>query len=217
MPIWSGTVKLAHKYGLPYWVVLACIGLIFAGFLLPETISGLRQDYTSSANFISELGAVDAPYRSIINFVGFPLVGLSLLLMLAFIWRQLSGALLARAGLICIAIGIPFAYIMTVIFPCDYGCPMEGSARQMIHNFAGLIEYLIGTLGFILLSIGIGKRVGPFMRTVIFAVGIIMIVSFFMMLVPSQDAIRGAWQRFADYSAFTLMIALVFRFRLRHN
>ena len=206
---------LSTKPFLPRWVQAAGIVLIFAGIILPELIGFLRDDYHSSANYISELGAVGADYATVINIIAFPLVGLSVLTIIAFLWRGVAGRHLARIGLIAIAIGIPIGYMTAAVFPCDYGCPAQGSTRQAVHNLAGLIEYTIGAIGFVLLSLGLKDRVYLRTRIAVMAVGIIMAVSFVMMLLPEQAAFRGAWQRLADYGAFLLLIALLFRLRVK--
>lgn len=201
----SGTAR-----SLPNWVRACALGLILFGIALPEALSWLRADFTSSANYLSEQGAVGSPYFALVSFVAFPMVGLCTLGLLAFVWRRVPSA---KAGLILIAIGIPVGYFIGAAFPCDAGCPVEGSSRQAVHNLGGLLAYTLGALGFLILSFSLKGTVNGRTRLASFAVGAIMIISFAMMLDPAQAGVRGLWQRLADYGAFLFLIALIYRVR----
>lgn len=202
-------------YNLPKWVQFSCLGLLFFGIVMPGIISLVRGDYNISANYISELGATDAAYSGFVNAALFPLIALCTFLIIVHLWRGLRGHSLAKLGLLAITIGFPLGYISAAIFPCDYGCPIEGSAAQDMHNLTAVISYTIAALGFFLLFLGLKNRVRPRTRLAVLAVAIIMVVGFFMMLSPDQAPYRGLWQRSADYGAFLILIALAFRIRAK--
>lgn len=98
---------------------------------LPWVLGARVPDY-SSAQFISELGALDMPNRSAAN---------GAFLLIGAFWMGAVEA--ARKALEPVKMdpwvrfgGIAFAasYIASVVFPCDLGCPATGSSNQLIHS-----------------------------------------------------------------------------------
>lgn len=191
----------------PIWAGLGVIYLIVSGIILPEVLGIFRPDYSSASNYLSELGAVGTSTHTLATYFGFLPVALACLVILKFLWQILPRSSLVKTALILIGICIPVGYLGAVLFPCDYGCPVEGSARQAMHNLFGLFAYPAGGLGLILLGTTLSHRILKFMS--IFA-GCAMALGFVMMLSPDQANWRGAWQRLGDYSAFITLAALVF-------
>jgi len=93
------------------------------------------------------------------------------------------------------------------LFPCDYGCPIEGSASQSIHNLLGLVQYPLAVIGFVLLAANL--KLYPVWRAGFAIAGAAMALGFVMMLVPDQANFRGAWQRLGDYTVFMVLIFVV--------
>lgn len=180
--------------------------LLISGVLLPEAISFLRPDYSSIANYISELGAKDADYAPLINVFSFLPVTLSSAIAILCLRGRCSGNILAKTGLVLWGIGLSGGYLCAVLFPCDFGCPTEGSSRQLIHNLAGLVAYPVGTIGLLLLAVGLVQN--PAMSKFVVVVAILTAIGFVMMLLPEQADFRGFWQRLADYSMFLLILSL---------
>jgi hypothetical protein len=107
-----------------------------------------------------------------------------------------------------VGIGYFIAYFGAFIFPCDFGCPSEGSFSQNMHMILGLISYLITPVGLILLGIGLRKEPMIIHSLASFVATFIFLLGFFMMLNPSQIDLLGFWQRLADYTIFALLIFL---------
>jgi len=176
--------------------------------LLPEFIGFLSSDYNSISNYLSELGAVGAEYSRVVNYFGFLPTAFSVLFITLLLQSNFSNTRLSRAGFLLVGIGYFIGYFGAFIFPCDFGCPSEGSFSQNMHMILGLISYLIAPVGLILLGIGLRKdpmiihSLASFIATFIFLLG------FFMMLNPSQIDLLGFWQRLIDYTVFVLLIFL---------
>lgn len=189
------------------FVYFAAAALIFAGIIFPEFLGSTRADYNSVANYLSELGATGTSTQRLTNGLAFPTVGISCLLIIIALWHRLPATKTMRVGLICLGLGIPLGYFGAVAFPCDYGCPIEGSASQTAHNLLGLIQYPLGIAGFALLGVNFKSRLvlGVLCRFATAA----MLIGFVMMIIPDQAEFRGAWQRFGDYSAFIALVGLV--------
>jgi hypothetical protein len=147
------------------------------------------------------LKLLGAPYASITNLFGFLPVALSSIVIIAAIMHLHLSTRRGYLGAALVMIGISTGYLVAVFFPCDLGCPIEGSPRQAIHNLAGLIQYPLGAVGLFLMGREILRNSRVFGWLLILS-GLGMGLGFVMMLVPDQADMRGAWQRLGDYSAF---------------
>ena len=189
------------------FVYIAVAVLLFGGIILPEILGASRSDYSSLANYISELGANGTSTQALTNSLAFPLVGIGCISILLALWHRLPPVKSIRAGLICLGLGLPLAYFGVIIFPCDYGCPLDGSSKQAVHNLMGLVQYPLAVIGFALLAVNLKSR--PFWRAACGAAAAAMAIGFVMMITPSQAAFRGGWQRLGDYTAFLVLIGFV--------
>jgi len=201
-------MKKLDQSPLIFWV--AAMVLLASGVILPAAIGFMRPDYSWFGNYISELGAKDARFAWIINLFGFLPVAVSSAIAIFCLRTRLLGLQLARAGLVLLFLGLSVGYLWAFLFPCDFGCPIEGSARQMIHNLSGLISYPAGTLGLVMLAVGLDRRVSISVRGIVCAVAALTALGFVMMINPAQSDLRGFWQRLADFSMFALIVYLGF-------
>lgn len=98
-----------------------------------------RPAYSHTRHTISELGEVGSRDGRMVSLGVFLPIGL-LLGAAALLAREANpnAALLAA----CVGVG----YAVAAFFPCDPGSPLEGSARQGVHNLGGAVEYVGGTL-----------------------------------------------------------------------
>ena len=189
------------------FVYIAVVVLLFGGIILPEILGASRTDYSSLANYLSELGATDSATQRLTNTLAFPLTGIGCISIVLALWHRLPAVKGVRAGLMCLVLGIPMGYFGAVAFPCDYGCPIEGSTSQTLHNLLGLVQYPLGVIGFALLAANLKTR--PVWRMACGFAAAAMAIGFVMMISPSQASFRGAWQRLGDYTAFLVLIGLV--------
>ncbi|MEX1213914.1 DUF998 domain-containing protein [Saccharospirillum sp.] len=107
--------------------MLAAILLVTLPWVLGSQVPGY-----SSAQFISELGALDMPNRSVAN-GAFLLVGAFWMGAVEATRKALEPGKMdpwVRFGVIAFAA----SYIVSVVFPCDLGCPATGSGSQLIHS-----------------------------------------------------------------------------------
>ena len=189
------------------FVYIAVAALLFAGIILPEILGSTRSDYSSFANYLSELGATGTSTQGLTNSLAFPMVGISCILIIIALWHRLPRSGGVRAGLICLALGLPLAYFGAAVFPCDYGCPIEGSASQTAHNLLGLVQYPLAVVGFALLAANLKSN--SIWRAAFALAAAAMAIGFVMMLVPGQSGYRGFWQRLGDYTAFLVLVYVV--------
>ena len=180
------------------FVYIAVVVLLFGGIILPEILGTGRADYSSLANYLSELGASGTSTQRLTNTLAVPLTGIGCISIILALWHRLPAVKTIRAGLICLILGIPLGYFGAVIFPCDYGCPVQGSSKQAMHNLLGLVQYPLGMIGFWYLAANLKTR--PFWRLACGLAAAAMAIGFVMMISPNQASFRGAWQRLGDYT-----------------
>ena len=183
-----------------------CLTLFLSSIILTELIGFLRSDYNLINHFISELGAAGAEYSRIINYFGFVPTAFSALIITLLLQSKFSNTRLSRAGLLLVGSGVFIGYFGAFIFPCDYGCPTEGSFSQNMHNNLGLIYYLIIPVGLFVLGIGLRKEPMIINSSISFGATFVFLLGFFMMLNPSQIDLLGLWQRLADYTVVVFLI-----------
>jgi|TARA_B100000809_G_scaffold54103_1_gene49655 hypothetical protein len=183
-----------------------CLTLFLSSIILTELIGFLRSDYNLINHFISELGAAGAEYSRIINYFGFVPTAFSALIIALLLQSKFSNTRLSRAGLLLVGSGVFIGYFGAFIFPCDYGCPAEGSFSQNMHNNLGLIYYLIIPVGLFVLGIGLRKEPMIINSSISFGATFVFLLGFFMMLNPSQIDLLGLWQRLADYTVVVFLI-----------
>lgn len=151
---------------------IAVVVLLTSGIILPEVLGYLTNDYSSSANYLSELGAIDAPFSQVIRYFGF------------------------------LPVGIAIGYFGAFFFPCDSGCPATGTFRQSLHNMAGLIEYIGGVGGLFLLYFGLRPNMSGLLSLSTLIAACVVTFAVVLMFNPELDHLRGTTQRLADYTIF---------------
>jgi hypothetical protein len=96
----------------------------------------VTQPYSHVSQYISELGAIGAPYANLVNLAGFLTIGLATAVFACATYAALGTTAVHRAGAICL-LGISLGYLLAAFAPCDPGCPAVGSSRQAVHNVGG--------------------------------------------------------------------------------
>lgn len=170
------------KLRLLFALVTAAFGL-----LVPMVVGGLTADYDARAQYISELGALGAPAAAAVNFGVF--LPTSLLVLVTVVW--LARTLRRDLRLpVLLLLGVAVGNLGAVLFPCDAGCPVEGTPRQGLHNLIGLLQYLSGGIALVWL----GRRAA---RGGFVVGGLVVLASLFLMGGPGE-AWRGFWQRVGE-------------------
>jgi hypothetical protein len=180
---------------------VAMLILFTSGIVLPEVLGYLADDYSSSSDYLSELGALDAPFTQVINYFGFLPVGLAVTALVAVLWIRLPRQKLVKIGLICL-LGVAIGYLGAFSFPCDPGCPSTGTYRQSLHNLAGLLQYIGGVGGLFLLYFGLRSTMSGLFPVSTLVAACAVTLGVLLMFNPEFDYVRGATQRLADYAIF---------------
>lgn len=173
----------------------------------PVVFGALTPGYSAIANYISELGAVGAPYAAAVNLGTFLPAGVLFVLTCVALTRHTPPTRASRAALMLIAL-FGLSWVVAAFAPCDAGCPVEGSPRQAVHNLAGLIGYVGGGVGLLNMA-GILRTAGaPTSRvTWTAACGVLLIAGVFVMSAPEFAPIRGLLQRIMELSTAAWILA----------
>lgn len=125
------------------WALVLAVACLASVSLLALVAGAAVPSYSHLSQFISELGARDAPYEWPVRLFGFLPAGV---LLLGFGYLAHSALPRSRASdLAWLGYAVYAAgYLVAVAFPCDAGCrPTHPSASQIIHNVVGLTGYLL--------------------------------------------------------------------------
>lgn len=183
--------------------------LLICGIGVPTGIGFMQTGYDPASQYLSELGATGAPYADIVNYAGFLPVGTFLLLCLVVLVRVLPRGAGTFFGLVAIA-AVSVSYIGAVFYPCDPGCPAEGSASQVMHNALGILGYLGPIIGLWLLAGQFRNKRPNWLSALTVLTAGAMTLGFVLLASPELAAYRGASQRLADFSLFLWVAMLIF-------
>jgi hypothetical protein len=135
--------KMALLAAVSSFSIVAALVLI-AGAAVPE--------YSHLSQFISELGARNAPYEWPVRMLGFLPAGILLLAFCYFAHSALPRSKATTIGLLGFAV-FAAGYLIAAAFPCDFGCrPKQPSSSQVIHNVGGLAGYLVAPVFLFILA-----------------------------------------------------------------
>lgn len=172
-----------------FWIALTAASWLFTVFVLPGV---LRPDYNPLAQYISELGATGAPHAAVVNWAGYLPSGVFFAIALASFWRHWRPRGVQIAGL-ALLFCEPLAWIGSALFPCDLGCPAQGSLAQDLHSLLALFTYSGTGLGVILLACVPGLRLWQRLGWLLLVV--LWFGLFVAMLTPELGSVRGLLQR----------------------
>ena len=175
--------------------------------MVPAVAGTLAPDYSHTANYISELGAIGMPFGGLVSFAGFLPIGLLVGACLVAAAARAGVTGTGRVGFFLL-MSVALAYIGAAFARCDLGCPSQGSVRQQIHNLLGVAEYLGGSAGLMLVSRGLPEAVPWASRGVLVLAAIVTLVAFILMASPHLAPWRGLAQRVAEVALFGSLLLI---------
>lgn len=177
----------------------------------PLVFGAMTPGYRLASQYISELGASGAPYGPIVSLGTFLPAGVLFVLTCLALADTLPRTRAVRLGLRLVAL-IGVSWIVAALAPCDAGCPVEGSPRQAVHNLSGVVGYLGGGVGFLVLAGALRAYGGSATRVGLTACcGVVLVAGLVAIGAPELAAVRGLAQRVMELSASAWMLAVAFR------
>ena len=184
----AGNRLWTNRRWLPTALPLFYLVVLFGG-------ASLKTDYSHISQYISELNAMGSAWSWQIGYFGFLPLGLLGFVLLLAVAPSTGLTGVSRVG--CwLLVAEPVVYVASAIFPCDIGCPVEGSLSQNIHNFVSAITLPITTLGLVLLFFN--KGIAPVRRLGWLTLAGVFITLYSLALVPDFAEWRGLLQRLAE-------------------
>ena len=178
------------------WLVIA---VVIAYFIMLFGGGALKPEYSHQSQFISELNAAGTAYAQTIGWLGFVPFGILAAVLIIVASRSAPVRGVSRVGY-WLLMAEPVAYIGSAIWPCDIGCPIEGSTSQVIHNLLGLATYLTTTLGLFLLAFA--PRLLLSWRLFWVMLSVVWVTLFALMVNDSIAEWRGLLQRLAEWIVY---------------
>jgi Protein of unknown function (DUF998) len=190
---------------------LAVVTVAFGiGFYLVG--AAIKPGYSHLSQYLSEMNATGSAYADLLGFGGFMPLGLLLAGFLIAAAPLVEAHGLARAGF-WLLWSQPIAFVGVALWPCDLGCPIDGSANQLAHNIHGLVTYVAGGVSLLLLSLGpAADAPGRGSRWFLRISALLWLVLFVLMLDDSLAPVRGLQQRIADALLAAAVLIVAWRF-----
>ncbi len=186
---------------------LATTALVVA-HLPPVVFGALTPGYSAVSQFISELGAIGAPYGEVVSLGTFLPAGVLFVLTCLALTSRVPPTRAVRLGLALVSL-IGISWIVAAFAPCDAGCPAEGSPRQALHNLSGLLAYSGGGIGFLVVAAALRKAGATATRVALTAgCGVVLLVGLAAMASPELTPVRGALQRVMELTASAWIVAI---------
>ena len=182
----------------------------YAWLVATVLIAGaLHPGYDHASQFMSELGAQQAPNAWAVNYLGFLPTELFFLAFIGLALTRVGRNGWLRAGLLALSLYAVGLFI-AAFFPCDSGCrPDDPSATHLVHIASGLGAYLFGILGLFLLAAGRWRSQHRALALSGFAVGLFALFCF-VQLTP-DNAVVGLNQRALETGLYLWCIVFAFK------
>lgn len=168
------------------------VGPVFYFLLL--TILGLLWDgYNPILQSMSEIGSVVSPYKDVMNYLGFSLLGVSMALFGIGVIREFSRSLLLYLSFSLILLAGIFMFAVG-FFPCDAGC-IDVTQIGRRHSITSTVPSIALPLAAMLMATIITKRWGTSWGYISFWLGVISMASGPTMFIPAVAPYLGFAQR----------------------
>ncbi|MBT8187683.1 MAG: DUF998 domain-containing protein [Croceitalea sp.] len=195
------------------------IGILGAGLFVISSIIGgiLIDDYSITAQFISETFAIDAQYGVPLRLFAIIPSGVLFTLFAYGAYMNLPQSNMTKLGFIGWGLFYGVATAVVGIFPCDSGCNRElinPSLSQIIHNLIAAFTYMIVPLCILLIAISLRKW-PSFKRLANLGILCGTISYLFVMLLFSDpnSEIVGLYQRVIEGLFIVWMLGCAFRIK----
>ena len=177
------------KYAVITGIILFWLMVIINGFIYPG--------YSHVSQFISELGAMEAPFTFIINYFGILPFGVGIALQGFYLFKRgpsnksrfFTSIFLLLSG---------FLFVIAGLYNCDVRCSFENiSTEGLIHNIAAMFAFLLGVMAMISFGIGIlFEKLKLTWKTSFNIISLLAVLLFLVIAFEGIDSpVRGIYQR----------------------
>lgn len=183
-----------------YFVLLTILGLLWEG-------------YDPISTGMSEIGALDSPFKDIMNFLGFSLLGMTIVLF-SFGFRSYFGnSLLIRIAHTLLLLG-GFVMFLIGFFPCDEQC-IDVTQTGRFHSLASLITAILIPLGLVTSANSISKKWNKAWGYASFYMGVLSMAGGPIMYIEQMNNYAGLVQRLGI--SFSLLWIVLVSLKIYHE
>lgn len=211
-------MRAVHSRTQKYLSLAGVVGPFFY-FLLLAILGQLWAGYNPVRDSMSELGAVDSPYRTIMNVFGFMGLGVSILLFALVYYYQMERGWLTQLALFFLAIAGVFM-IVVGFFPCDAGC-IDVTTTSRLHSLTSIPQSIALPLAAISSAFVLGKdsRFGQRWAIASFWLGVASLATGPLMSFSFSQPIIGLVQRLGIGLSllWMMLISMQFFTQLSHT
>lgn len=140
-----------------FWIGISGVAL----FVFTTILGGiLNTEYKFSSQLISELYATNAPNAALLKYAGYIPSGLLLASFCFYSIKVLPKSMLNTIGFLGIGIFYGLGTVICSLFPLDEisnSKLLSPSSSELIHEFTGLLTYLITPISLLLIGISANK------------------------------------------------------------
>ncbi len=205
--------KLRRVMFRRFWKSILLAGVLITPFffLLLTVLGALWPGYNAVRQHMSEVGAVNSPYKEIMNLFGFILVGALVTLVGVIALQQTSTRL--KTGLIVAWLTIisGVAFILVGIFPCDPKC-IDVTLSGRLHTIFSMVPAMLlptaAILSYWLLD---NKRIA----LLAVAFGVLSFLGGTLMSLPAIETLLGLFQRLGMFFAMAWVSLFAYWLRTR--
>jgi len=168
------------------------VGPVFY-FSLLTTLGYLWSGYNPTLQSMSEIGSVVSPYKDLMNYLGFSLLGIFIMLFSIGLLKELGKGILQSLAFLSLLLAGIFMFAVG-FFPCDAGC-IDVTQTGRLHSITSTIPSITLPMAAMLMATVIAKRWGDKWRYLSFWIGLLSMLSGPVMFIPFITPYLGLTQR----------------------
>lgn len=173
--------------------LIAGIAGPFFYFIIITILGYLWNGYNPVQQSMSEIGSVVSPYKDLMNYLGFSLLGIFMILFSIGLLREFGKGTLQYLAFFLLLIAGIFMF-MVGFFPCDAGC-VDITQTGKLHSFTSTVPAIALPLAAMLMSTAFARRWGKKWGYISFCLGVFSMSSGPIMFILSIDSYLGIVQR----------------------
>ena len=174
--------------------------LIFAGIIGPVfylllliTLGSIWAGYNPIIQSMSEIGGVSSPYKDIMNYLGFSLLGIFIVLFSIGLRREFGGGVLGNISFFFLLIA-GASMVAVGFYPCDAGC-IDVTQTGKMHSILSTPPSITLPLAAIAMANVFTRRWGKKWGYISFWLGVFSMISGPVMFLPFVASYLGLVQR----------------------
>lgn len=174
------------------YFVVGVVGPIFY-FMLLTILGFMWSGYNPVIQSMSEIGSVVSPYKDIMNYLGFSLLGVSIALYGVGLLKKFGKGVLQYLAFLLVLTAGGFMFAVGFL-PCDAGC-IDVTQTGKWHSITSTVPSITLPLAAMVMATTITKKWGKKWGYISFGLGVLSMAAGPIMFLPQSVAYLGIIQR----------------------